>query len=717
MTTEKFGPDFIGIGLQKAGTRWLYHQLQAHPQFWMPPIKEFHFFDRPFPHRQTLERVTGKERPARDLLFLERVAGLRRLAGHSMQTYASLFDMADGLITGDITPAYGGLEDDKIAEIAEAFPSTKIVLMLRDPISRVWSNLNDMANKDKVSHEALMSARGLASCFDAGIVNRGTFPSRVYERWARAFGEDRCHFFFMDDVISDGAATRDRIIHTLGGDPALGGSEIPASHNNKAGRSRVEMTEEARHFLNGIFSAEFEACARLFGGPALTWADKYAVAPLAPDVRPALELTLAFGQSNSGAGGARKLAKAERLFTRGPLEDRRARMFNTGLLGTEGEAFEPDSVRGFSPVQEDGNRGESGGYSFLRYTLSSEAAVPSAEDDTTYLYRACGQSGRLLSELCEGTVPLDNLFKVVEKARDLASGDGRRLIVPQILFDQGEADRRKRTRRKVYLPLLLKTASTIIRGVAARTGQDRPAWMLLSILADASRPNAPRPADVCLAQVEALDAGLTLAPVCCPYWFDGDHGILEGQSVHWSPKGRALLREYGARAARIVREAVAQNPRVRLGDSIQRQVYGVDEAGVEAWSLATVPFETSPRTDPRTVVRTGKTVRGRVIHAEGGLRLTDAHRPFAKHYGFNWTGEGEISSVFVENTEEGSFWVVELTEPSPGRLSYAVTAQTETSATGSDSWGNVFDDCREPSLTAPHLVLTQGLLPFEVGVG
>ena len=39
------GPDFLCIGAQKAGTHWLYDQLQHHDDFWMPPIKELHFFD------------------------------------------------------------------------------------------------------------------------------------------------------------------------------------------------------------------------------------------------------------------------------------------------------------------------------------------------------------------------------------------------------------------------------------------------------------------------------------------------------------------------------------------------------------------------------------------------------------------------------------------------------------------------------------------------
>ena len=39
-------PDFLCVGAQKAGTSWLYRQLEPHPDFWMPPVKEFHYLDQ-----------------------------------------------------------------------------------------------------------------------------------------------------------------------------------------------------------------------------------------------------------------------------------------------------------------------------------------------------------------------------------------------------------------------------------------------------------------------------------------------------------------------------------------------------------------------------------------------------------------------------------------------------------------------------------------------
>src|SRR5438128_12200402 len=38
-------PRFLGVGAPRAGTSWLYQNLKPHPQIWLPPLKELHYFD------------------------------------------------------------------------------------------------------------------------------------------------------------------------------------------------------------------------------------------------------------------------------------------------------------------------------------------------------------------------------------------------------------------------------------------------------------------------------------------------------------------------------------------------------------------------------------------------------------------------------------------------------------------------------------------------
>ena len=41
-------PDFLGLGVQKGGTTSLHCLLDQHPQVFLPPVKEVHYFSLNF---------------------------------------------------------------------------------------------------------------------------------------------------------------------------------------------------------------------------------------------------------------------------------------------------------------------------------------------------------------------------------------------------------------------------------------------------------------------------------------------------------------------------------------------------------------------------------------------------------------------------------------------------------------------------------------------
>src|SRR4051794_30739459 len=114
------GPDFICIGAQKAGTGWLYEQLRSHPDFWMPPLKEVHYFDRlgrdrPTRGNEVDDRVKAARkasRDSRDVHFLDVMEELRSKQEIDMELYARLFEAKGSLLSGDITPGYSILAEE-----------------------------------------------------------------------------------------------------------------------------------------------------------------------------------------------------------------------------------------------------------------------------------------------------------------------------------------------------------------------------------------------------------------------------------------------------------------------------------------------------------------------------------------------------------------------------------------------------------------------------
>src|SRR3954463_14128656 len=101
------GPDFLCVGAQKAGTGWLYEQLRNHPDFWMPPVKELHYFDRALrtPRKKDDERIASiraKTRSPNDMAFLKDMERLFQRTELDLDAYAQLFAAKGGLISGDI---------------------------------------------------------------------------------------------------------------------------------------------------------------------------------------------------------------------------------------------------------------------------------------------------------------------------------------------------------------------------------------------------------------------------------------------------------------------------------------------------------------------------------------------------------------------------------------------------------------------------------------
>jgi hypothetical protein len=300
-----YGPDFICIGMQKSGTGWLFDQLQHHPDFWMPPIKEIHYLDRDVPTmgnaHKILERMQNarrrkktrlpRHRPwdSRDFQFLESAITLR---GKPMNIaeYAALFRHKQGLISGDVTPGYSGMSDGAIGLVAAHLPDVRIVQLVRDPVERLWSQLSMASRRDKFDAGLLADADAFRAFLAranepqevAGHlidIPKVSYPARVAERWARHAPEIRFRHFFFDDIANRPEEARGAILAYLGADPQKGNEAIPADRNPKSELEKLSMTDEIRAILAAFFAEELRACAARFGGHAETWARAYRVSP------------------------------------------------------------------------------------------------------------------------------------------------------------------------------------------------------------------------------------------------------------------------------------------------------------------------------------------------------------------------------------------------------------------------------------------------------
>jgi hypothetical protein len=271
-------PDFCCIGAQKAGTGWLYEQLRSHPDFWMPPLKELHYFDRLWRSQRKAERISVARKGARDnrdIRFLDAMESLSARSDIDLESYAQLFASKGLLLSGDITPGYSLLQDEIIDRIARYFPILKVIFLARDPVERAWSHLSmwvrhksikpfDMTDVDEVTRNLLRPEVLVRS-----------HPSKIVARWRRYVRPELFRVYFFDDLERNPIELRRSILGFLGADPEKASGELAADHNSKAKLEKLPLTDEMRSHVARFFEQELKACATELGGPAVEWPARY----------------------------------------------------------------------------------------------------------------------------------------------------------------------------------------------------------------------------------------------------------------------------------------------------------------------------------------------------------------------------------------------------------------------------------------------------------
>ncbi len=143
---ESGPPDFVGIGVQKAGTSWWYSLIVAHPDV----------SERPDIH---------KERH-----FLSRF-GSEPFSQFEIERYHGWFPRLPGTLAGEWTPDY--LWYPWVPDLLErAAPDARLLVVLRDPVERFTSG---------VAHQLRNGARRTGSTV-AEAVERG-FYDRQLSSW------------------------------------------------------------------------------------------------------------------------------------------------------------------------------------------------------------------------------------------------------------------------------------------------------------------------------------------------------------------------------------------------------------------------------------------------------------------------------------------------------------------------------------------------------
>jgi hypothetical protein len=288
---ERKFPSFLGIGAARAGTTWLHANIKRHPQIWLPPLKELHYFDlqRPgaaehYPIRETDVHFLGRTwklgpRSIRRLFYYRHLSTLCRkrtrlgwslryaLGFRSDRWYTRLF--RTDCVSGEITPGYMLLPRPVVEDVRRLNPDMKIILLLRNPVSRAWSLVRQHLGKrtQNASDETILRLA------DADwIVKRGDYVNAI-NTWRGVFGEKQVFIGFFDDLI---AAPRDLLRSILNFLEVDSGDErIPKNLERvvNAGAKR-ELPANLLPHLYATYLDQLRELEKMLGGPVAKWRAK-----------------------------------------------------------------------------------------------------------------------------------------------------------------------------------------------------------------------------------------------------------------------------------------------------------------------------------------------------------------------------------------------------------------------------------------------------------
>lgn len=227
-------PNFIILGTQKAGTRWMRNMLVQHPDIFMP-TPEVHYFDRPDNYAK------------------------------GPQWYASHFaDARHETAIGEKTPSYLILDKkDPLGmprRIHDLVPDAKLIAILRNPVERAISAINHHIRVGYLEADLDLDEAVPRFIDEDRVYIRYGYYHRHLAAYHQFFDPAKMLvLIYEDDVVARPLATLQRVCGFLGVDADFAFAGLEKRYNEGRlsgfGLKLVQLLPRGKH-----------ATARLLGG-------------------------------------------------------------------------------------------------------------------------------------------------------------------------------------------------------------------------------------------------------------------------------------------------------------------------------------------------------------------------------------------------------------------------------------------------------------------
>ncbi|SNS51921.1 sulfotransferase [Tropicimonas sediminicola] len=236
----KTGPDFVVAGWPKAGTTALWAALSRHPSTFMPGSKEPGFF-----------AFAGSDpRPASGPFDPDYFSTIVT----DPSAYQALFRDAHGKLRGEASPVYA-LVPEAAGRIAEWSPEIKVLLVLRDPVARAFSqfahHVRDGLETTSDFGQALADepSRLAAGWSPFCGYASGSRYAETLRRFEAVIPRERLCVLFHDDMEADPAGFLSTLSDFLG-IPPFPADELAARTNQASAVATTARSPALRRMLS-----------------------------------------------------------------------------------------------------------------------------------------------------------------------------------------------------------------------------------------------------------------------------------------------------------------------------------------------------------------------------------------------------------------------------------------------------------------------------------
>lgn len=277
---------FVCIGAQKSGTTWLARMLAGHPDLFVTPVKEIHYFDHV---AGITEHLSRKKRRSRYRKYHQRMwTQWSRFTEHRGQWswyrdymaspiddawYQRLFrHRGKATFAGEVTPEYAILGAKGLAHIRRLAPDARVLFIMRNPVERTWSQVLHQCRARGLDANRQTTEAIIAMLGETRFGELGDYAATL-DDMAAVFGPEQSLALFYEEMHADRLAALKQVCQFIGtGFHADYFSELGRRFNRS---QEAALPDSVRAHLRDMYRPQVEAVRARLGRIPAAWEKEF----------------------------------------------------------------------------------------------------------------------------------------------------------------------------------------------------------------------------------------------------------------------------------------------------------------------------------------------------------------------------------------------------------------------------------------------------------